>query len=45
MIVFLKDEPDNKRKILESHDAIMDGFGHINPIRDSLEAVKAYFLK
>ena len=41
MIVFLKDEPDNKRKILESHDAIMDGFGHINPIRDSLEAVKA----
>ncbi len=45
MIVFLKDEPDNKRKILESHDLIMDEFGHVNPIRDSMDAVKSYFLK
>lgn len=45
LIVFLKDEPDNKRKIMESHDLIMDEFGHINPIRESLESVKSYFLK
>lgn len=44
MIVLLKDEPDNKRKILESHDLVMDEFGHVKPIREVLEAVKAYFL-
>ncbi len=45
MIVFLKDEPDNKRKILESHDLIMNEFGHVGPIRDILDSVKTYFLK
>ncbi|MDE1862367.1 MAG: hypothetical protein KGI33_05595 [Thaumarchaeota archaeon] len=45
MIVFLKDEPDNKRKILEAHDLTMDEFGHVDPVRDALESVKTYFLK
>ncbi len=44
MIVFLKDEPDNKRKILEVHDLTMDEFGHVEPVREILESVKAYFL-
>ena len=44
MIVLLKDEPDNRRKILESHDLVMDEFGHVEPVRDMLESVKTYFL-
>ncbi|MDE1764707.1 MAG: hypothetical protein KGI27_00390 [Thaumarchaeota archaeon] len=44
MIILLKDEPDNKRKILESHDLVMDEFGHVGPVRDALESVKTYFL-
>lgn len=44
LIIFLKDEPDNKRKILESHDLAMDEFGHVKPVRDVLDSVKAYFL-
>lgn len=45
LIVLLKDEPDNKRKILESHDLIMDEFGHLGAIRDSMDSVKSFFLK
>ena len=45
MIVLLKEEPDNKRKILESHDLVMDEFGHVKPVREVLDAVKAFFLK
>lgn len=44
MIIFLKDEPDNKRKILEVHDLTMDEFGHLNPVRDALDSIKTYFL-
>lgn len=44
MIVFLKDEPDNRRKILEIHDTTMDEFGHVEPVRDTLESVKKYYL-
>lgn len=44
LIIFLKDEPDNKRKILESHDLAMDEFGHVKPVHDVLDSVKAYFL-
>ena len=45
MIVLLKDEPDNKRKILEIHDLTMDEFGHVGPVHDALASVKTYFLK
>jgi hypothetical protein len=44
MIVLLKDEPDNKRKILEIHDTTMDEFGHVRPVHDTLDSIKAYFL-
>jgi hypothetical protein len=44
MIVLLKDEPDNKRKILEIHDTVMDEFGHVRPVHDTLDAIKTYFL-
>lgn len=44
MIVLLKDEPDNRRKILEIHDTVMDEFGHVRPVHDTLDSVKAYFL-
>jgi hypothetical protein len=44
MIMFLKDEPDNKRKILETHDTTMDEFGHITPVSDVLNSVKGFFL-
>ncbi|MGI0047107.1 MAG: hypothetical protein ACREBB_07975 [Nitrosotalea sp.] len=44
MIIFLKDEPDNKRKILEVHDLTMDEFGHVRPVHDVLASIKTYFL-
>lgn len=45
MIVLLKEEPDNKRKILEIHDHIKDGYGHINTVYETLDSVKTYFLE
>ncbi len=44
MIVLLKDEPDNKRKIREVHDATMNEFGHVAPVSDALNSVKGFFL-
>lgn len=44
MIVLLKDEPDNKRKIRELHDTTMNEFGHIMPVSDVLNSVKRFFL-
>ncbi len=44
MIVLLKDEPDNKRKILEIHDTTNDEFGHVRPVHDTLDSIKTYFL-
>lgn len=44
MIVLLKDEPDNKRKILEAHDLVMEQYGHVQPVREALDAVKTFFL-
>ncbi|HJU13128.1 MAG TPA: hypothetical protein VJ792_01550 [Candidatus Nitrosotalea sp.] len=44
MIVLLKDEPDNKRKILEAHDLVKDQYGHVKPVREVLDGVKAFFL-
>src|SRR5579872_6519360 len=38
LILFLKDEPDNKRKILEVHDLAMDEFGHVRPVHDVLDS-------
>lgn len=44
MIVLLKEEPDNKRKILELHDTTKDEFGHVQPVFDVLDSIKGFFL-
>ena len=44
LIVLLKEEPDNKRKILELHDTTDDEFGHLPPVFDVLDSVKKFFL-
>jgi t-SNARE complex subunit (syntaxin) len=44
LIVLLKEEPDNKRKILELHDTTNDEFGHVPPVFDVLNSVKGFFL-
>jgi hypothetical protein len=44
LIVLLKDDPDNKSKIKDLRNKIMNGYGHIKPISEILESVKEYFL-
>jgi hypothetical protein len=44
LVVLLRDDPDNKSKIKELWNKIMNGYGHIKPISEILEAVKEYFL-
>jgi hypothetical protein len=43
MVVLLKDDPDNKNKIKETWNKIMNGYGHIKPISEILESAKKYF--
>jgi hypothetical protein len=40
MVVLLKDDPDNKNKIKEMWNKVMNGYGHIRPIFEILESVK-----
>jgi len=44
LIVLLKGEPDNRRKIREVYDVTMTEFGHITPVSDVLNSVKTFFL-
>ena len=44
MVVLLKADPDNKSKIKEMWNKVMNGYGHIKPISEILESVKQYFL-
>jgi hypothetical protein len=44
LVVLLRDDPDNKNKIKEFWNKIMNGYGHIKPISEILESVKEYFL-
>ena len=44
IVVLLKDDPDNKSKIKEMWNKIMNGYGHIRPISEILESVNKYFL-
>ncbi len=44
LIILLKDEPDNKRRIREMKDHTMDGFGNVQPVREALEDVEKFFL-
>lgn len=43
LIMLLKDEPDNKRKINEISDVIMTEFGNLAPVSDVLRSVKIFF--
>jgi hypothetical protein len=43
LIVLLKGEPDNRRKIGEVCDITMNEFGHITPVSDVLNSVKTFF--
>jgi len=44
MVILLKDDPDNKTKIKEMWNKVMNGYGHIKPVSEILETVKRYFL-
>jgi hypothetical protein len=44
MVVLLRNDPDNKRKINETWNKMRNGYGHIKPISEILESVKEYFL-
>lgn len=44
MVILLKDDPDNKGKIKQMWNKIMNGYGHVKPISEILESVKKYFL-
>jgi hypothetical protein len=44
MVVLLRDDPDNKSKIKETWNKIMNGYGHITPISEILQSVKKHFL-
>ena len=44
MVVLLKDDPDNKSKIKEMWNKVMNGYGHIRHIFEILESVKNIFL-
>ena len=43
MVVLLRDDPDNKNKIKEAWNKIMNGYGHIKPISEILKSAKKYF--
>ena len=43
MVVLLRDDPDNKNKIKETWNKIMNGYGHIKPISEILKSTKKYF--
>lgn len=44
IVVLLRDDPDNKSKIKETWNKIMNGYGHIKSISEILQSVKKYFL-
>src|SRR5690242_9355457 len=39
MVILLKDDPDNKSKIKEMWNKVMNGYGHIKPVSEILETV------
>lgn len=44
LIILLKDEPDNRRKLTESCDTLMTEFGNLLPVADVLRSVNTFFL-
>ncbi len=43
LVVLLRDDPDNKRKIQEIRQTAFDEFGHVSPVWDVLKSVEALF--
>jgi len=43
LVVLLRDDPDNKRKIQETRQIAFDEFGHVSPVWDVLKSVEVLF--
>jgi hypothetical protein len=43
LVVLLRDDPDNKKKIRESRQIAFDEFGHVRPVWDVLKSVESLF--
>ncbi|MGI0069445.1 MAG: hypothetical protein ACREAN_04225, partial [Nitrosopumilaceae archaeon] len=43
LVILLRDDPDNKRKIQETRQMTFDEFGHVSPVWDVLKSVEALF--
>jgi hypothetical protein len=45
LVVLLRDDPDNKKKIRDLRQLSFDEFGHVGPVWDVLKSVETLFLK
>ena len=43
LVVLLRDDPDNKRKIRETRQLTFDEFGHVKPVWEVLKSVESLF--
>ncbi|HJW20457.1 MAG TPA: hypothetical protein VJ571_07880 [Candidatus Nitrosotalea sp.] len=43
LVILLRDDPDNKRKIQETRQIAFDEFGHVSPVWDVLKSVETLF--
>ncbi|MDE1725419.1 MAG: hypothetical protein KGH76_05945 [Thaumarchaeota archaeon] len=43
LVVLLRDDPDNKRKIRETRQTAFDEFGHVPPVWSVLKSVESLF--
>lgn len=43
LVVLLRDDPDNKKKIREVRQTAFDEFGHVSPVWDVLKSVESLF--
>jgi len=41
LVVLLRDDPDNKKKIRETRQIAFDEFGHVSPVWDVLKSIEA----
>ena len=44
LVVFLRDDPDEKKGINTTLNKITNGYGHIRPISETVKQVKSVFL-
>ncbi len=43
LVVLLRDDPDNKKKIREARQIAFDEFGHVSPVWDVLKSVESLY--